>query len=392
MQFRDPLPARTGKSLKILHAAETMKGGVGTVLKSLLDYQTASFGAGNVVAVVPDEHVDHLAGIEPASLHLFRRNGRNPKSLIDLGRALRRAVAMHRPDVVHLHSSLAGAVGRALLAPRLSRPAVVYTPHAFPFMMASEGWKRRTYRGLEAGLSRFADAIVCVSDFELQAGLAAGLKPDRLRRIYNGVSTVAGASLRSRPAAGERPVQLLFVGRLDRQKGFDVLLEAMSKLPADRFHLTVVGAGVKQSTHEAAVSNIDYAGWVAPSDVGGFYDRADVVVVPSRWEGFAMVPLEALSRGAAVVATRCCSMPELIAHNDTGLLFDVDDAATLAQLLRDTPIARWHAMAQAGRRRVETEFSNELMQDKTVELYQSLLPARSTADEARQPLVIQAAE
>jgi glycosyltransferase involved in cell wall biosynthesis len=391
MQFRDPLPARSGQPLKILHAAETMKGGVGTVLKSLLDYQMAAFGPGAVVAVVPDEHAEHLAGVDAGSLHLFHRSGRNAKSLIDLGRVLRRAVAMHRPDVVHLHSSLAGAAGRLLLAPRMSRPAIVYTPHAFPFMMASEGWKRQSYRLAEAGLSRLADAVVCVSDFELEAGLKAGLKPDRLRRIYNGVNTVAGASLRPRPTGSERPLQLLFVGRLDRQKGFDVLLQAMQKLPTGRFHLTVVGAGVKQSTREAVAPNIEYAGWVAPSDVGAFYDRADVVVVPSRWEGFAMVPLEALSRGAAVVATRCCSMPELISHNETGLLFDVDDADTLARLLRETPIARWHAMAQAGRRRVETEFSNELMQGRTVELYQTLLPARSTVN-ADAPLFIQAAE
>ena len=176
-----------------------MKGGVGTVLKSLLDHQMATFGAENVVAVVPDEHAAQLAGVEAGSLHLFRRSGRNAKSLIDLGRVLRRAVATHCPDVVHLHSSLAGAVGRLLLAPRMSRPAVVYTPHAFPFMMASEGWKRHSYRLAEAGLSRFADAVVCVSDFELQAGLKARLKPDRLRRIYNGVNTVAGAGLRPRP-------------------------------------------------------------------------------------------------------------------------------------------------------------------------------------------------
>ena len=165
----------------------------------------------------------------------------------------------------------------------------------------------------------------------------------------------------------------------------------MQMLPAGRFHLTVVGAGVTQPASAAAASNIEYAGWVAPADVGAFYDRADVVVVPSRWEGFAMVPLEALSRGAAVVATRCCSMPELISHNDTGLLFDVDDAATLARLLRETPIARWHALAQAGRRRVETEFSNELMQDRTVELYHALLPGRATVNADAQ-LFIQAAE
>lgn len=366
------------RPMRILHAAETMKGGVGTVLKSLVDFQIEAFGKDNVIAVVPDEHAEHLAGIDPDSLRLFHRSGRDRNSLIDLIRVLRRAAATLRPDVIHLHSSLAGAVGRVLFGPRLSRPAIVYTPHAFPFLMTTSAWQQKTYRVAEAALSRFAEAVVCVSDFELKAGLAAGLRADRLRRIYNGVRKVPGSGLRNGHGPTEQPLRMLFVGRLDRQKGFDVLLRAMAQLPADRFHLTVVGAGVVQASVSTA-TNCDYAGWVAPDDVGRYYAEADVVVVPSRWEGFAMVPLEALSRGTAVVASRCCSMPELISHNETGLLFDIDDADALASLLRNTPRSRWHAMGQAGRRRVEAEFSIDLMHTKMLELYREVVTARAPA-------------
>jgi glycosyltransferase involved in cell wall biosynthesis len=364
----------SAEQIKVLHVAETMKGGVGTILRALLEHQIGALGKDSVAAVVPDAHVGELDGIS-GNLVRFHRAGRDFRSLTSLCSALRRGLAAHQPDIVHLHSSFAGALGRVLiLAARELRtsPKVVYTPHAFPFVMQCGPLKKRLFGFVEARLARLTDAIICVSDFEREAAVSAGIRVDRLHRIYNGVP-LPRSSAKPRAERGAGPLKLLFVGRFDRQKGLDVLLDAMAKLPPDQFKLTVVGAAVNDAIGQPQLSNVDYQGWVRHDQLGSYYADADVLVMPSRWEGFALVPLEALSYGVPVVATRCCSMPEVIEHGKTGLLFDVDDSCDLASLLSETPRQQWLEMGSVGKQRVEAHFTGAKMQAVTLELYQTIL-------------------
>jgi len=369
-------PVRVDTGLRVLHVAETMRGGVGTILRSLAVHQSQVYGDCNVAVVVPDAHAEQLDGAALKNVYRFRRSGRNVGSLVSLALTLRRAVARHRPDIVHLHSTFGGVVGRILHAlQRQSGVKIVYTPHAFPFMMQSSQLKQSTYAKVEAQFAKLADAIVCVSEYERQAAISAGLPADRLKLIYNGVSWPARASGVARQREGG-PLRLLFVGRLDRQKGLDVLLAALHQLPPHSFHLTVVGASVNDADGQCALPNVEYKGWVPHDQLGSFYREADVLVMPSRWEGFALVPLEALSHGLPVVASRCCSMPEVITHNETGLLFDVDDSAELAQCLEMTSRDQFQKLGREGQRFVKAMFTQDGMHAKTLDLYHELVAKR----------------
>jgi glycosyltransferase involved in cell wall biosynthesis len=254
---------------------------------------------------------------------------------------------------------------------------IVYSPHAFAFIASVPPFQKTLFEALERGLAPLTDCIICVSDFERMAGIRAGIDEELLWRVYNGVRLPPRLSRQS--STEEGPLRLLFVGRLDRQKGLDVLRRAMEQLPQEGFRLTVVGESVLERLSPQASPNVRYIGWVANKALGEFYSDCDVVVMPSRWEGFGLVAAEAASYGVAVVATRCCSLPEIVEDGKTGRLFNVDDHSELASILATTPRQIWQRMGFEGRRRVESSFDVRKMREDTFALYTDLLGFKNRA-------------
>lgn len=102
-----------------------------------------------------------------------------------------------------------------------------------------------------------------------------------MKLIYNGIHQRDEAPKAESPA----PIHLLFVGRLDYQKGFDVLLKAFAKVQRSDLKLTVVGSAVNEDTVECPeMDAVEYLPWVTPAEVQALYQQADALIVPSRWE------------------------------------------------------------------------------------------------------------
>jgi glycosyltransferase involved in cell wall biosynthesis len=366
--------ASRADSLRILHAAETLKGGIATVLAALLEHQIGLLGTRSVAAIVPSSHRDELAGFADECLIPFERSGRDAHSLMALAKTIRRGLKEFRPNIVHLHSSFAGGIGRltSLTVNCDGERKIVYSPHAFAFIARTSSFQRRLFEVVERRLAALTDRIICVSDFERAAGMNAGLDNGLLYRIYNGVKLPPEPV--GRPLSKEDgPLKMLFVGRFDRQKGLDVLLKAMKMLPERRFRLTVVGEGVLDQLNPEMLPNVRYVGWVPNNALGAFYCECHVVVMPSRWEGFGLVAAEAASYGVPVVATRCCSLPEIVEDGKTGRLFDIDDHRALASILTTTPREIWHRMGLEGRRKVQAMFGVRKMQRDTFAIYNDLV-------------------
>ncbi len=161
-------------------------------------------------------------------------------------------------------------------------------------------------------------------------------------------------------------VELLFVGRLVKQKGLDVLFEALGKLdPAQSWHLTLVGDGPERSalSSQAAETNlshrITFKSWTDKSMLPGIYRGADVFVLPSRDEGMANVLLEAMAAGLPLVGTDIAGTAEVMISEKTGLLVPPENtdalAAALTTLINDS--ARRESYGRAARARVETSYS-----------------------------------
>jgi glycosyltransferase involved in cell wall biosynthesis len=204
----------------------------------------------------------------------------------------------------------------------------------------------RTYSAREAGrvLGGVA-AVVCVSGAlaeQTAAHLPASLR-DRLRVVPNGVDTTR-FSPRADPGRGER-LRVTFVGRMIRDKGADVLLDALALLDRDDVEVTLVGsqnfdAGAARSPYEHEVAakaaalgdRVRLVPFRPRAEVAEVYRQADVVVVPSRWaEPFALTVMEGMAAGVPVVASAIGGIPEVM--GDAGVQVRPDDPADLAAAL-----------------------------------------------------------
>lgn len=225
-----------------------------------------------------------------------------------------------------------------------------------------DNWvRRRSWRRVAAILAN-SDATAAT----IRASLP-WYPADRIRRIHNPVPVPPAPE----PPSFAPPLRLAFVGRLVRQKGVDLLLEALATgAEAARWQLEVAGEGKERAALEAQAvalgvgERVRFLGHL--DGVADVYRRADVVVVPSRYEGFCFVAVEAALAGRPVVATRVSSLPEVVHDGDTGLLVAPDDPAALrgaiAALAADP--GRGRAMGAQGRRRAAERFRPDRIHDE----------------------------
>ncbi|MFH8799468.1 glycosyltransferase [Streptomyces sp. NPDC017936] len=376
---------------RVLHLTQPVDGGVARVVTDLARAQLA---AGLHVTVACPDSV--LAGdLRSLGADVLRwEASRSPgSSLPGEVRRLTRLLARARPDLVHAHSAKAGLAGR--LAVR-GRVPTVFQPHAWSFE-AVGGTTAALALAWERFGARWADRLVCVSEAERATGVRAGID-GRWSVIPNGidpgrfhpapVDTVRAALL---PDADPAAPLVVCVGRLCRQKGQDVLLRAWEtvtgRVPGAR--LALVGDGPDQARLRArAPRSVVFAG--AVTDVVPWYQAADLVVLPSRWEGMALAPLEALACARPVVMTDVDgareSLPAALADR---CLVPVEDPAALAAavtgLLLD-PLLR-ESLGHQGRRHVLSTHDVRRTAGAVADVYRELLGRRRPAAQAPAPVV-----
>lgn len=266
--------------MKILHVAETITGGVATVMNYLIEDQSEQFGPKNIKWLVPESQADELRAGGQCS-HTFVRSGRNVRSILGFAVSYIRAIRADEPDVIHLHSSFAGVIGRLLAWTAKKPPKVVYCPHAWAFMMQSGELKKKLFAIIERVLQPLAHKIICVSNYEEKMAYTWGLSDSNIAVVHNGVGSEAPIAIKE--CDSERTINALYVGRFDYQKGFDVLSEAALHIDHKRIKITAIGSEVNDKA-VARSPYIEHVGWIPHDQLTAWFDQADVVIVPSRWE------------------------------------------------------------------------------------------------------------
>jgi glycosyltransferase involved in cell wall biosynthesis len=210
------------------------------------------------------------------------------------------------------------------------------------------GWlqrrlKRATSRRLAAHVSV---GLRSARTLESLIGLAAG----SIRTIHNGIAEAEIGAV-ERPFPGPT---IVAVGRLSRQKGFDLLLRALASLPG--VSLVLIGDGPRRGELERLAGELGLSerllmtGWA--DDVRPYLRAAEVLALPSRWESFPLVVLEAMFAGLPVVAADVGSVKEAVLEGETGLVVPTENVEALAEALArllDDPGLR----AAMGRRAAE---------------------------------------
>lgn len=185
-------------------------------------------------------------------------------------------------------------------------------------------------------------------------------------------------AFRREVGAGENPL-IGFIGRMTGQKGVDVLLRAFALVERNHPTVKLILAGdgpdrpaLMRLAKSLGLQRAVFLGWRA--DAADILADIDLLVVPSRWEGFGLVTLEAMAMGKPVAASKVSALPEIVVPEETGLLLTPGSVEELAQgmglLLADPKRAA--RMGRAGQERVRKEFPVERMARRTAELYHSL--------------------
>ncbi|MET0499052.1 MAG: glycosyltransferase [Steroidobacteraceae bacterium] len=355
----------------VLHASEYIKGGILTYLEELLPLQSADFGEDRVTAVLPASHCKSGWLRTAGGIITFDDSGGRVMNAVRLASKVAAVVADIGPDIVHVHSTFAGMTVRVWLALLGFRGKVVYCPHGWAFDRDASriaGWVAKL---LERGLARFCDRIVCISLHEYSEARALGLRPEKLAVVRNGIRSTAQSAADGSVAvdwpAGARRV--LFVGRLDRQKGTDVLFSAMHELGADAFAYIAGDVALKDAPPAALPANARRVGWLSPESLQAYYRSADLLVVPSRWEGFGLVALEAMRAGLPVIASSVGGLREIVDHGVTGWLIPSRNVEALVGAIRQDSTQRLKSMGRAGRERFLRYFTSERMHAQICAIY-----------------------
>ena len=267
------------------------------------------------------------------------------------GKSARRLVQLIRPDIVHLQDPAGISAAVMGAAKHLGVPVVI--SHHFSldyitaycwFFGAAKGLAKQ---GLVAYLRRFynrADAVIAPSHTTANMLLDWGVKT-KVSPISNGVSlerfysyTPPTAIFRRYRLPAHVPI-VLYVGRIDRDKSVEVLIEAIPRiLQQCRAHFVLVGGGdfrnkcVKKAQQLGVLDSVT---WIGPvphesEDLPQLYQVARVFVIPSTAESQSMVTLEAMASGLPIVGARAGALGELVTTGENGFLFSPGESGELA--------------------------------------------------------------
>lgn len=361
--------------MKILHVAETIQGGVATIVDQLICVQVEQ--GHHIQVLIPSDQTEHLS----QSQHIvsYKKTGRNFFSFIILAWCFFIQIFHFKPDIIHIHSSFAGAICRAILffCPFI-KVKVVYCPHSFAFMMQVSEKKKKLYSSIEKIMLLVTDQVICVGKSEYEAALYYGLNPKKLTLIYNGVNELKDVDLTQKKYLKNSTLHILFVGRFDYQKGFDLLTQLFQYTMHLNVQFTVVGDFVHANTQQkSCFPHVTYTGWIPKHQLAQYYEHADLMIMPSRWEGLPMVALEAFSMGVPLFASNCPSLAEIIDKDEDGYLFENNSIESLINkfdyVYQNIDQHKLMAMSHKVRHKYLHQFTAQQMLNSTMVMYEDLV-------------------
>ena len=389
--------------MRVLHLSweypPLVYGGLGRHVHALAEAQAAA--GHDVVVVTPHPGTDGLAYDEVVhGVRIVRVPHDDPEvppherflawtmalnhAMTRTGLALGRG---WRPEVVHAHDWLVAHAAANLRA--AFEVPIVATMHATE-AGRHQGWLPDDFsasiHAIEWWLTfESRRVIACSQHMRWEVTRLFELPAEKVDVLPNGIDLTEWTTDPDEVAAARRSFAadgplVLFAGRLEWEKGVHTLVEAMPRLRR-RFpgvRLVVVGKGSQQEmledlTRRLRVSrSVVFAGWLTEGGLRSVSAAADVAVVPSVYEPFGLVALEAAALGTPLVVADTGGLTEIVEHGETGLVFPALDAAALAdavsEVLRDEVLAR--RVVRASREVVERDYSWPTIAASTVTVYE----------------------
>lgn len=301
---------------------------------------------------------------------------------------LTKYLAANHYDLVHTHTSKAGVLGR--LAARIAKVrAIVHTVHGFAFHEGSSKKAIFLYSSIERSAARWCHRLVTVSHYHRDWALRLGIgTSNSVVAIPNGIDGSRVQTIRSRDTVRsdwgirENEFILLTPGRLAEQKGIEYLLRALPALDDAilcNIRCVIAGTGpleerLRQLTSDLGLNNyVRFVGF--QRDIGSILNAADLVVLPSLWEGLSIAVLEAMAAGRPIITTNIGSNSELLTSEKDALLVPPKDPKALAKaittLVSDRALAA--RLAESASEKFSRNYTVEVMTENYRRLYLDIL-------------------
>jgi glycosyltransferase involved in cell wall biosynthesis len=270
-----------------------------------------------------------------------------------------------RPHVIHLHGHFAASVGQ-LAVMLAGRPSTVYSVRWPAYHSDKNSYTRARNWLVERFSCAVATVVVAISEHDRKTLVQRRIcAPEKLKMIHNAFAVIPPERSADRTASDV--VTIGFVGRLVDQKGCDDLITAFAALAAEGTpaRLVLVGDGPLRSALEERVRDLGIAGNVEflgfRSDAAALMGTMDIVAVPSLYEPFGIVAVEAMVQSLPVVASAVGGLTETVEDGVTGRLVPPANPQALADALRDLvrSSAMRAQMGKAARQRAIALFSPE---------------------------------
>ncbi len=376
----------SGGRIRVLQVITSLAGGAGLHAYQLAGHLDPArfdvhlaYGSGYPLdACVEEEGLSHTI--------LGWRRSPNPvasaRGLADVSRLVRAT----RPQIMHMHCSIAGIMGRWVAA-REGVPHIIFSVHALTSRDHQPSWRKRLFLQIERGMDRYTDRY-CVFTQNLKDQLVQRriARPEKIQVVPHGIEIGDPPSpevrRRARESLGlsEGDLAVATAGRLEPQKGLTYLVRAFQGVQArvPEARLLVFGDGPLRGSLEAEVrarglgERVRFLGW--RDNMRALLAGVDLFCLASLWETFGYVLLEAMSAEVPIVATDVDGIPEVVGDSTVGLLVPPADpdalGAAIGSLLAE-PVRRRN-MGQAGRKRAETLFRLARMIERYETLYTDL--------------------
>jgi glycosyltransferase involved in cell wall biosynthesis len=259
-----------------------------------------------------------------------------------------------KPDIIHLHSSKAAALGRLAFP----KHKTVYTVHGFDSIRLAH----RLFLPLERYLQKKCRAVVAVSRYDEDNLKAEGITRN-VCCVCNGIPSPSGEPEAVLPVPGKYAKKILCVARISRQKRLDLFLETARLLPEYAF----VWIGNREELPDIP-ENVFFLGNL--SNAGSYNRAVDLFMLPSNYEGLPVVIMEAMSYGKPVVASAVGGIPEIVEDGVNG--YTVENAASffaerIHTLMNDEEL--YKALASKSRKRFLERFTVERMTTEYLKVY-----------------------
>ncbi|MDE1493765.1 glycosyltransferase family 4 protein [Xenorhabdus bovienii] len=294
---------------------------------------------------------------------------------------LRKIINHIKPDIVTLHSSKAGIVGRLALI--FSQIPVIFTAHGWAFAEGINERKRKTFIFIEWLFSYLVDKIITVSHQDKTLALKYKISSeDKQIVIHNGIPDFENNINNLSNSKTDNIIRIITVARFSEQKDHSTLLKSFSLLKNKNWNLTLVGKGpllpsIKNLAEELKIADkVSFLG--ERHDVEELLKKSDIFILSSDWEGLPISIIEAMKQSLPVIASDVGGINELVQNNESGFLIKRKDYIHMKEkleILIENESMRKEMGIQA-RKKYISDFTFNQMFTKTLNLYKSLIKAK----------------